>query len=263
MTTAQRIGIGVAALAAVGVGAWLWHGEAPPVPEAPVHHILTPETLPEPATPTNEPPFIERKAADFVTGSPWTAGELRGEIWQPQRHGTAWLVAVSEAGDDPELWRPLVKSLWSHRDIGVVLLAADPTPTGQDRTAQRTALHAKLQTVLTALPQDGRPVVLAGAGRAGEAALQLSTETRILAVVALDPVGGREGFDDRAWQAAAARKWVLLAGPEVAGNAIDELSRGLQHVRTVIRGSERGAAWLTGWDQRAQVSGWLQPILGR
>ncbi|MBI5609469.1 MAG: hypothetical protein HY902_11375 [Deltaproteobacteria bacterium] len=262
MTTLQRIGIGLGALAAVGAVVWFWQGSAPPPPE-PVHHILTPETLPEPATPTGEPPFVERKAADFVEGSPWSAGPLRGEVWQPQRRGTAWLVAASEAGGDPELWRPLVKSLWTHRDIAVVLLAADPTPVGQDRTAQRAAMHGKLQAVLAALPADGRPVVLAGAGRAGEAALQVSTDPRVLAVVALDPLGRRDGFDDRAWQAHAAKKWVLLAGPDDAGNAIDELSRGLAHVRTVIRGTERGAAWLTSWDQRAQVSGWLQPLLGQ
>jgi len=263
MKTAQQIGIGLGALTAIGVGVWLWPSTSARPPAEPVHHILTPETLPEPATPTGEPPFVERKATDFKQGSPWTTGELRGEIWQPQRRGTAWLVAASEPGGDPELWRPLVKSLWTHRDIAVVLLAADPTPVGQDRAAQRAALQTKLQAVLAALPADGRPVVLAGAGRAGEAALQVSADPRVLAVVAVDPLNRRDGFDDRAWHASAAKKWVLLAGPDDAGNAIDELSRGLAHVRTVIRGSERGAGWLAVWDQRAQISGWLQPILGQ
>ncbi len=263
MTTLQRMGIGLGALAAVGAVVWFWQGSAPPPAPEPVHHILTPEVLPEPATPTGEPPFVERKAADFVAGSPWNVGNLRGEVWPPQRRGTAWLVAVSEAGGDPQVWRPLVKSLWTHRDIAVVLLAADPTPVGQDRATQRAELQSKLQAVLAALPADGRPVVLAGSGRAGEAALQVSADSRVLAVVAVDPLGRRDGFDDRSWHASAAKKWVLLAGPDDAGNAIDELSRGLAHVRTVIRGSERGTAWLGVFDQRAQISGWLQPILGQ
>lgn len=255
----------VGSVAASAVAWWLLAAPvqealAPPPTSGALPDVMS--TAPAAAAPVTAPPIGDRPAANFPAGAAWQAGELRGQVWQPERQGTAWLIASPDAGQDPGQLLPLVRNLWSHRDIGAVILAAAPTATDQDRAAQRASAAARWIAALDAVTQDGRPAVLLGVGRAAEAALMVGADPRVLAVAALDPRATESGFDDRSWVAAVAPKWVWLGGPEQAGQAVDELSRGLPHSRTVARGQGTGAQWLAVLDQRAQLAGFLQSILG-
>lgn len=263
-----KIALPLLALAAVALALWMPEAEhrrpQPPAEDA----APMPQAQAEPdagATAPSPPPLGPRRASDFPQGVPWQAGSLTGTAWLPVRPHTAWLVVLPCPGEDASAAVPMLRNLWSSRDIAAVLLAAPPTPAAIDRVHDRQSADQTWGAVLDALTQQrpGSMAVLVGSAAAGEAALRWAADPRVLAVAALDAGADLPFQQDPAWRGAAMKKHLWIGGSEARAQDADRLTRGLPHARAVARGAGKGLQWLAVLDQRAALSGWLISALGQ
>ncbi len=190
---------------------------------------------------------------------------MTGTAWLPVRPHTAWLVVAPAAGEDGAAAVPMLRNLWTSRDIAVVLLAAPPTAAVAEPAEERQRADQRWGVALDALAQQhpGSMAVLLGSAAAGEAALRWAADPRVLAVAALDAGADLPFLQDPAWRGAAAKKHLWIGGAEARAQDADRLIRGLPHARAVARGHGDGLLWLAELDQRAALSGWLASALGQ